>query len=118
MAANPVPPSPRPLQLDLVENTEQVAVVKCTGRLVNETTGELKDLVKSLFPTTRHVVLDLTDLNYMDSSGLGMLVQLKFSAANAKTRLELINISARIKDLLRLAKLQQVFEAGGDYMLP
>lgn len=118
MAASPITPSPRPLQLELVENTEQVTVVKCAGKLVNETTGELKDLVKSLFPTTRHVVLDLTDVNYMDSSGLGTLVQLKCSAVNAKVRLELINISARIRDLLRLTKLQQVFVADGDYMFP
>jgi anti-sigma B factor antagonist len=117
MAANPIVPPPR-LQLDVLEHTDQKVVVKCTGKLINETSGQLKELLKSLFPTTRRVVLDLTDLGYMDSSGLGALAGLKFSAANAKTQLDLINISARIKDLLRRSKLIQVFEAEGDYMLP
>jgi anti-anti-sigma factor len=55
-------------------------------------------------------VLDLTDLAYLDSSGLGTLVGLKVSAAKeGYCRLELVNLSSRVKELLRLSNLTQLF---------
>jgi anti-anti-sigma factor len=57
-------------------------------------------------------VLDLTDVTYMDSSGLGTLVGLKVSAMKeGYVKLELVNLSQRVKELLRLSNLTQLFSS-------
>jgi anti-anti-sigma factor len=57
-----------------------------------------------------HIVLDLTDVSYVDSSGLGTLVGLKVSAVKeGYCKLELVNLSSRVKELLRLSNLTQLF---------
>jgi anti-anti-sigma factor len=56
------------------------------------------------------IIVDLADLDYLDSSGLGALVGLKVSAIHqGKCRLELDNLSARIRELLSMTNLMQVF---------
>ncbi len=92
------------------ELNNAVTTIKCHGRIVSETAGQLKDAVKPLIPEGGRILIDLTDVEHMDSSGLGMLVGLKASALNAGScRLELVNLSPRIADLLRLTKLTQLF---------
>jgi anti-anti-sigma factor len=54
-------------------------------------------------------VLDLTDLTHMDSSGLGTVVRLYVSAKSAGCALELINLGARIRQLLGVTNLLSVF---------
>ncbi len=114
MAANPIE-MPSPLRLETETNNGR-SIVKCSGRLVSETTGQLKTEIKSLFKDSKSVVLDLSNLNYMDSSGLGALVGLKLSARNADCELRLINLNQRIADLLRLTKLASAFDGYGEYL--
>ena len=59
------------------------------------------------------VILDLTDLGHMDSSGLGTLVALYISAKGANCQLQLVNLSPRIRELLSLTNVLSVFEAYG-----
>ena len=54
--------------------------IVCHGRVTSETSGQLKEVVKPLIPLGGRIALDLTDVSYMDSSGLGALVGLKVSA--------------------------------------
>jgi anti-anti-sigma factor len=69
-------------------------------------------VVKPLIPRGGRILLDLTDVEHLDSSGLGTLVGLKASAVNAGyCRLELVNISPRVADLLRITKLTQLFSS-------
>jgi anti-anti-sigma factor len=94
------------------ESTGTVTTILCRGRLVSETAGQLKEAVKPLIPLGGHIVLDLSDVNYMDSSALGSLVGLKVSAIKeGYCRLELLNLSPRIKELLRLSHLTQLFSS-------
>ena len=94
------------------ESTGTVTTILCHGRLVSETSGQLKDVVKPLIPLGGRIVLDLTDVNYMDSSALGSLVGLKVSAVKeGYCRLELLNLSPRVKELLRLSNLTQLFSS-------
>jgi anti-anti-sigma factor len=89
-----------------------VTTIICHGRLVSETAGQLKEAIRPLIPQGGRIILDLTDLNYMDSSGLGTLVGLKVSALReGYCRLELINLSPRVADLLRLSNLTQLFSS-------
>ena len=92
------------------ELNNNVATVKCHGRIVSDTAAPLKDAVKALIPAGGRILIDLTDVEQIDSSGLGTLVGLKASALNAGyCRLELVNLTPRIADLLRVTKLTQLF---------
>jgi anti-sigma B factor antagonist len=92
------------------ELNNAVTTVKCHGRIVSDTASQLKDAVKGLIPEGGRILIDLTDVEHVDSSGLGTLVGLKASALNAGyCRLELVNLTPRIADLLRLTKLTQLF---------
>lgn len=83
-----------------------VTNVKCHGRLVSDTSERLRNMVKPLIPRGGRIVLDLADVNQLDSSGLGTLVALKVSAINqGYCMLELINLTPRILELLRITNL-------------
>jgi anti-anti-sigma factor len=94
------------------EATSPVTTIICHGRVVSQTSDQLKAVVKPLIPKGGKIVLDLTGVNYMDSSGLGTLVGLKVSAMKeGYCKLELVNLSARVKELLRLSNLTQLFSS-------
>ncbi len=90
--------------------TGYITTIKCHGKVINQTAGELKDLVKPLISRGGRIVLDFTDIAGVDSSGLGTLVGLKVSAVGAGyCTLECTNLSPRVQDLLRLTKLTEMF---------
>jgi anti-sigma B factor antagonist len=90
-------------------------VVKCSGRLTAENSGALKSHVRSMIPNEKRIVLDLSDLAAMDSSGLGTVVGLYVSARHAKSELQLVNLSKKVRELLGLSNLLSVFEDCGKY---
>jgi anti-sigma B factor antagonist len=103
-------------QLELNIHVEVgAAIVKCSGRLIAESSGMLKSQVKSMIPREKRIVLDLTDLAGMDSSGLGTIVGLYVSARNGKCELQLVNLSAKVRELLGLSNLLGVFGDCGKY---
>ena len=65
--------------------------------------------VSQLIPNNKRIVLDLTDLTYMDSMGLGTVVRLYVSAKSAHCDLKLINLGSRIRHLLSISNLLSVF---------
>ena len=88
----------------------QVTMVRCRGRLVSDTAGEVKDVVRPLIASGGRIVVDLADVNHMDSSGLGALVGLKASAIKqGLCILEFANMTPRVLELLRLTNLTQMF---------
>ena len=72
---------------------EDAMVVECTGRVISGGTDELRREVKALFPQTKRVILDLTNVTQLDSMGLGAIVSLYASAKAAGCELKLINLS-------------------------
>jgi anti-sigma B factor antagonist len=111
MATDPLIPT-RVLILETSAN-EDGTVVRCAGRLTSETSPLLKAEVKALLADKRRVILDLTELAYMDSAGLGALVGLYISAKKAGCEMQLVNLSPRIRELLGVTHLLSVFEACG-----
>jgi anti-sigma B factor antagonist len=91
-----------------VERNDDVAIVKCHGRLVMGVCDVLASKVKALIPDTKRIVLDLTDLKQMDSMGLGTIVRLYASAKSGGSCLVLINLGPRIKQLLGITNLLSV----------
>ena len=90
--------------------TGRVITVRCHGELIAGTSGTIKDTVKPLIAEGGHIILDFEDVSYVDSMGLGALVGLKVSALNAGyCRLEFVNLSKRIQELLRITNLTELF---------
>ena len=83
-----------------------MTTVKCHGRLVSDTASGMKEVVKPLLPLGGRIVVDLGDVSYLDSSGLGTLVGLKASALNqGLVILEFANMTPRVLELLRITHL-------------
>jgi anti-sigma B factor antagonist len=107
-----------PADLSLKIHTEADATtICCHGRLVAGVTETLRDEVRRLIPSNRRIVLDLTDLSQVDSMGLGTIVSLYVSARAANCGLELINLSARVRELLGITNLLSVFETCGEHRI-
>jgi len=102
-----------PLTFDL-EVTGNVALLRLHGKLEMGVTNLLHARVKKLIPEYKRVVLDLSDLTHMDSSGLGALVALFVSARSAGCSLELVNLSHGIQKVLSLTNLMSVFTVIGE----
>jgi|SRR5271167_1073613 len=111
MTATPAPE----LNLETVKTPEEI-IVRCTGRITSSSSALLQTTVRNLMPETKSIVLDLTDVNHMDSSGLGAVVGLYVSAKRQHCALKLINLSERLQDLFRITKLASVFEGQHDFL--
>lgn len=95
-----------------VEDGVNVTTVRCHGRLVSQTVGQVKDIVKPLIPEGGSIVIDLKDVTFLDSLGLGTLVGLKVSALNeGYCTLTFENLSPRIQELLRMTNLTKLFSS-------
>jgi anti-sigma B factor antagonist len=64
-----------------------------------------------MIPTTQRLVLDLTEVNYIDSSALGTIVGLYISSKRAGCQLKLINLTPRVKEVLSITWLAEVLES-------
>ncbi len=103
------------LNLEAVRTPEEITV-HCTGRITSASSARLQTTVRPLMSETKLVVLDLTNVTYMDSSGLGAIVGLYVSAKRQKCGLKLINLSQRLQELFRITKLAKVFEGHEDFL--
>ena len=93
--------------------TPECTIVHCGGRLTSNTAGVLKADVKPLIVRGGNIVLDLSDVIFMDSMGLGTIAGLWVSSRNARCQLTLINLSPRIRDLFTVTHLLSLFEHCG-----
>jgi anti-sigma B factor antagonist len=93
-----------------------VTVVDVTGRIVlGEESAALRDLVRDLLSKGhKKILLNLGDVNYIDSSGLGCLVSALTTVRKQEGELKLLNLSAKVHDVLQLAKLYTVFDVVDD----
>ena len=113
MSAIPIPTSE--LDLKVVKGAEEI-LVQCTGRITSTSSAALQTTVRGLIPEANRIVLDLTDVSYLDSSGLGALVGLLLSAKRQNCQLKLINLNQRLKELFSLTRMASVFEGHADLL--
>jgi len=100
-------------------NTRQVgdvSVIDVTGRItLGEGSSALRDALRELLGNNqKKILLNLGDVSYIDSSGIGELVSGFTSVTNAGGQLKLLNLSKRVKDLLQITKLYTVFDVHDD----
>ena len=90
-----------------------VVVVDVSGRVTLGDGGDtiLKDKLRSLVQQgKRKLLLNLADVAYVDSAGLGAIVQSYTTVTNQGGALKLVNMTKRIHDLLAITKLLTVFD--------
>ena len=98
-----------------IERDGDTAVVKCHGRFVAGTTEELYQEVKHLLPQLKLVVIDLADLTYVDSMGLGALVRLYSTAKQTGCEFKLLHLGKQLRNVLKMTNLLSVFGQAEDH---
>lgn len=114
MSTQPSAPASTALQLQ-TSVVEGATLVQCDGHLTFDVAADFKNQVKALIPTAKKIVLDLTNLTYMDSAGLGAVVSIYVSAKKAGCELQLINLTKRVKELLGITHLLSTFAACSEF---
>lgn len=114
MAQEAAAPS-QELRFDVTKTPEETTV-RCTGKITSGTSDLLQSTVRPLIGESKRIVLDLTGVNYVDSSGLGALVSLWVATRRGKCEIKLVNLSERIKELLRISNLSKVLESDHEYL--
>jgi anti-sigma B factor antagonist len=88
-----------------------VTVVYLSGAILfGEESASLRALVKDLLSQSTHIVLDLGDVTYIDSGGLGTLVALYASARKIGGDIRLARVGQRANEVLTITKLITLFE--------
>jgi anti-sigma B factor antagonist len=95
-----------------VRHADNVAVLVLNGRLtIGESVGILHNAVEERFEAgDKDVVVDMRDVGYVDSSGLGGLVTCLTCARNHGGTFRLANVTQRVQDLLDVSTLYMVFQ--------
>jgi anti-anti-sigma factor len=87
----------------------KVTTIKCHGKLVAESRGQIEDMFKDT-PFSGRIVMDLSDVNYIDSAGLGALIRLKMSAIKqGSVSVEFVQMTPRVLELLQITKMTDWF---------
>ena len=99
-----------------VRHTGDVAIVDLAGRLtLGEGSGGMRTTIKDLLAQgSRKVLLNLNEVSYIDSTGLGELISAYASVTNVGGQIKLLNTQSRVRDLLTITKLHIVFEDFSD----
>jgi anti-sigma B factor antagonist len=93
-----------------------VTVMDAAGRItLGEGASAFRDAIRELVAKgNKKVLLNLGDVSYIDSSGIGELVSGFTTVTNSGGQLKLVGLSKRVKDLLQITKLYTVFEVFDD----
>ena len=100
-------------------NTRQVGdvtVIDCAGRItLGEGSSTLRDTIRDLSGKgNKKILLNLAEISYIDSSGIGELVSSFTTVSNAGGSMKLLKLTKRVQDLLQITKLYTVFEVFDD----
>ena len=93
-----------------------VVLVDVGGKItLGDGSVAIREAVKKLVADgNKKIVLNLGDVTYIDSSGIGELVSAFTTVSNSGGNLKLLNLTKRVQDLLQITKLYTVFEVFND----
>jgi anti-sigma B factor antagonist len=99
-----------------LRQVDDVVVLDISGRItLGEGNVMLREIVRDLADKgNKKIVLNLGEVQYVDSSGLGELVKTHTTVRNQGGQLRLVNLNKRINDLLQMTRLSAVFDIDGD----
>jgi anti-sigma B factor antagonist len=104
------------MALEITESTsEEIVILKLKGRLAAGESSSVREKINQLAAAGHvNLVMDLSDVDYIDSTGLGGLVICYTSLKKLGGALKLVNLNKRNVELLLLTKLHTVFEVFTD----
>jgi anti-sigma B factor antagonist len=93
-----------------------VTILDLSGRItLGEGSVQLRDTVRELLAKgSKNILLNLGDITYIDSSGIGELVSAFTTVRNQGGELKLLNLTKKVHDLLQITKLYTVFDIKDD----
>jgi anti-sigma B factor antagonist len=93
-----------------------ITVIDASGRItLGEGASAFRDLIRDLAAKgDKKILLNLSDVTYIDSSGIGEMVSGYTTVTNHGGVLKLLGLNKRVKDLLQITKLYTVFEVHED----
>jgi len=87
-----------------------VSLLEISGRLTSFEVGALRDSIARLLKQDRKdIVLNLSGLQYLDSSGIGELARLYVTVVKHGGQMKVIGLSSKVEEILKISKLYQVF---------
>ena len=91
---------------------DHVTIVDISGRIVlGDETGQLRETVSGLIAQNKKkIILNLANVDYIDSSGVGELVGCFISVRKNGGELKLLNLTQKVHDVLQVTKLYTVFD--------
>ncbi|MBN2423606.1 MAG: STAS domain-containing protein [Calditrichaceae bacterium] len=99
-----------------VTEEKGIVIISLAGKIMGgPEAGQINDSINSLIEKGKtKIIIDLEKVDLMNSSGLGILIGAVTTLKNNNGKLCLINTSDRIRNLLRITKLERVFEIKPD----
>jgi anti-sigma B factor antagonist len=99
-----------------VRQIGDVNVIDVAGRItLGEGSSALRDTIREMVgKNQKRILLNLGEVSYIDSSGIGELVSGFTTITNQGGQLKLLNLTKRVKDLLQITKLYTVFDVHDD----
>ena len=93
-----------------------VTIVDITGRItLGDETGQLRDTIRQLLTEgKKKIILNLAQVDYIDSSGVGELVSSFTAVRNAGGELKLLSLTKKVHDVVQVTKLYTVFDIKDD----
>ena len=100
----------------MLRQVDPAIVVDMSGRItLGEGCTQLRELIRDqMSKGNKKLLLNLADITYIDSSGIGELVSGFTSVSNQGGQLKLLNLTKKVKDLLQITKLYTVFDVYDD----
>jgi anti-sigma B factor antagonist len=89
-----------------------VRILDCSGKItLGEGTMAVRNTVRDILKDNgKKIILNLANVNYIDSSGIGELVSTYTTVTNSGGQLKLLNLTKKIHELLQITKLLTVFQ--------
>lgn len=94
-------------------SVNNVSILDLGGKItIGESCVELRNRIRELLKSgSKNILLNLGEVSYMDSSGIGELVSAYTSVTNQGGQLKLLNLTKKLHELLAITKLLTVFES-------
>jgi anti-sigma B factor antagonist len=95
-----------------IRETADAAILYMSGRVsLGDAVADLRDSIReALASDQKNILLNLAEVSYIDSSGLGQLIGSYATVTNRGGQMKLLNLQKRVNDLMQITKLLTVFE--------
>ena len=94
-----------------IRQLDQVALVEVSGRLTSFEVGALRQSIQQLLSEKRsNILLNLSGLLYLDSSGIGELARIYVAVVKQGGSMKVIGLNAKVQEVLKVARLSRVLQ--------